>query len=230
MPEKIKLTRRRALAALGVIGAGSAAAGAGTFALFSDTESSGPNSITAGTLDLQLDPDGSGASTSITLSNIKPTDSGYIAIELGNSGNVNGNITSVNVGDVSGGTFTSSLVTDTEGTDPEAETETTTGGELDSLLETQIVLETSTDFSGQGGSEGVNQGSEYTPSGNETTVVADGTTLTNAVGTNTVTDSLGTTETKYLVINYNFPDGGASDNDAQGDVAEFDVQIELTQA
>ena len=229
MPENIKLTRRRALAALGVIGAGSAAAGAGTFALFSDTETSGPNNITAGTLDLELDPDGS-ASTSITLGNIKPTDKGYIAIELGNSGDIGGNIIGINIGDFSGGTFTSSLVVDSENTpnpESEGETDTADGGDLDEFLETQVVVEASADFGS--GSEGVNEGSEYTPSGNATTVVADGTTLTNAVGTNDVTDSLGTSETKYLVINYNFP-SDANDDDAQGDVAEFDVQIELEQA
>ncbi len=64
----LQLTRRRALGALLTIGAGSAAAGAGTFALFSDTEESTGNSITAGTLDL-----GETSGESFTISNIRPT-------------------------------------------------------------------------------------------------------------------------------------------------------------
>ena len=48
----IELNRRRVLSGLGVIGLASAGAGAGTMALFSDTETSSGNAVQAGTLDL----------------------------------------------------------------------------------------------------------------------------------------------------------------------------------
>jgi len=51
MSDKIELNRRRVLGGLVTIGAAGAAAGAGTFAYFSDTETS-ENTINAGTLDL----------------------------------------------------------------------------------------------------------------------------------------------------------------------------------
>jgi len=65
----LELTRRRALGALLTIGAGSAAAGAGTFALFSDTEESSNNTIQAGTLDLTT---GESSSLSFDMTNLAP--------------------------------------------------------------------------------------------------------------------------------------------------------------
>jgi len=47
-------TRRRVLGGLATIGAASAAAGAGTMALFQDTETSGDNTVAAGTLNLEV--------------------------------------------------------------------------------------------------------------------------------------------------------------------------------
>jgi len=48
----IELTRRRVLGGIATVGAASAAAGAGTFAFFSDTETSTDNAVQAGTVDL----------------------------------------------------------------------------------------------------------------------------------------------------------------------------------
>lgn len=53
-----KLNRRRVLGGIVTIGAASAAAGAGTFAYFSDTENSSGNTVEAGTLDLDTIADG----------------------------------------------------------------------------------------------------------------------------------------------------------------------------
>ncbi|MFB6079846.1 MAG: SipW-dependent-type signal peptide-containing protein, partial [Haloferacaceae archaeon] len=57
MPEKkgLELTRRKALAGLGAIGAASAGAGLGTSAFFSDQETFENNRLTAGELDLKVD-------------------------------------------------------------------------------------------------------------------------------------------------------------------------------
>ncbi len=52
---KIDITRRKILGAVGGIGLAGAGAGMGTSALFSDTEEFEENSLTAGTLDLQVD-------------------------------------------------------------------------------------------------------------------------------------------------------------------------------
>lgn len=64
----IKLSRRRILGGIVTIGGATAAAGAGTFALFNDEESSSGNDITAGTLTL------GSTSGSFNVSDIKPTD------------------------------------------------------------------------------------------------------------------------------------------------------------
>jgi len=52
---KLTLSRRKILGSVGAVGAAGAAAGLGTSALFSDTESFENNSITAGQLDLKVD-------------------------------------------------------------------------------------------------------------------------------------------------------------------------------
>jgi len=53
-PGKYDLSRRRVLGGLGAIGIASAGAGLGTSAYFSDTETLGNNSLTAGTLDMSV--------------------------------------------------------------------------------------------------------------------------------------------------------------------------------
>lgn len=72
-----KLNRRRVLGGIVTIGAASAAAGAGTYAWFNDTETSSGNTITAGTLDLIDATDGQ-----ISVSNVVPgTNIGPTTIE-----------------------------------------------------------------------------------------------------------------------------------------------------
>jgi predicted ribosomally synthesized peptide with SipW-like signal peptide len=55
MTERLELSRRKALAALGTIGVASAGAGLGTSAYFSDQETFENNRLTAGTLDMVVD-------------------------------------------------------------------------------------------------------------------------------------------------------------------------------
>ncbi|MEA5386388.1 TasA family protein [Haloarculaceae archaeon H-GB11] len=87
---KMQITRRRALGALATIGAGSAAAGAGTFALFSDEETSNGNSLTAGTLDLQT---GDESEISFKTDDVKPTQSGSSSVDLQKAGSIAGDLT-----------------------------------------------------------------------------------------------------------------------------------------
>ena len=94
MTDKLRLTRRKVLGGLASIGAASVAAGAGTMALFSDTEDSTGNTVSAGTL--TLDPAGSsdGSSFSIAVSGLVPdkdgTEVGYL--DLKNTGSVAGEL------------------------------------------------------------------------------------------------------------------------------------------
>lgn len=73
------------------VGAAAAAAGAGTFAAFSDTENSNGNSVTAGTLDLTVDS-GQGPVEVLSLSDVVPGDSDSGTVTLANNGNVNGTL------------------------------------------------------------------------------------------------------------------------------------------
>lgn len=67
---KIELNRRRVLGGIATVGIAAAAAGAGTFAAFSDTENSSGNTVQAGTLDLE-----SAGSASFPMTGLVPGDS-----------------------------------------------------------------------------------------------------------------------------------------------------------
>ncbi|WP_327051091.1 TasA family protein [Halomicrococcus gelatinilyticus] len=101
--DKFDLTRRKALLGLGGIGAGAALGGAGTAALFSDSESTS-GTFTAGKLDLQIGweishygnnvqpttrsvGDTDGSEMGIQLNDIKPGDKGWIRFEIKNIAN-----------------------------------------------------------------------------------------------------------------------------------------------
>lgn len=89
---RYELTRRKLLGGVAATGAAAVGAGAGTMALFSDTEQSTGNSISAGTLDLVVaDSDegfGDGVSATWTLSNAKPGDSVLADLTLQNAGSL----------------------------------------------------------------------------------------------------------------------------------------------
>jgi len=89
----IELNRRRVLGALGTVGVASAGAGAGTFALFSDTESSTGNSVQAGTLDL-ANANGNALSDTANLdaNDIAPGNGGSWYLGLQNTGSISGDL------------------------------------------------------------------------------------------------------------------------------------------
>ena len=87
-----ELTRRRILAGIGTIGAASAAAGAGTMALFSDTETSSGNSVQAGTLDLSDGFSSSSLSIGTGPNGLKPGDQGTAYFTLTNGGSLDGSL------------------------------------------------------------------------------------------------------------------------------------------
>lgn len=82
------VTRRQLLGGLVTVGAGSAAAGAGTAAYFSDTEASSTNQVSAGTLNL-----GFGTSASFDFNtSLAPTESTVGQVELVRSGTLSGSL------------------------------------------------------------------------------------------------------------------------------------------
>jgi len=86
----MKLTRRRLLGGLTTVAGASAAAGAGTMAAFSDSETS-TGSVQAGTLDLTTDSDGAGT-TFLDVSGIAPGDRGAQGLTLENGGSIEGEL------------------------------------------------------------------------------------------------------------------------------------------
>jgi len=117
-----------------MIGVVAMAAGAGTFAYFSDTETSTENTFTAGTLDLTLSNDGTtytdGVTATWTASNMKPGDTGVDTLYIKNAGSISGYIDLSGIG-----------VTDAEGANPESETT----GVMSDDLKIQLWIDTDGD-------------------------------------------------------------------------------------
>jgi len=86
-----ELSRRGVLGGLVTMGAASAAAGAGTVALFTDQETSANNTVQAGTLDLTVN--GAGSNAVIDVSNVVPDGSGTDSTTLRNAGTLPGYLT-----------------------------------------------------------------------------------------------------------------------------------------
>ena len=87
--ESPKLTRRRIVGGLGILGAGAAAGATGTFALFSDTETSPNNTFETGDLDLAIN---GSQSTTVDVSGLAPSDVGTEVLEISNTGSVAGEL------------------------------------------------------------------------------------------------------------------------------------------
>jgi predicted ribosomally synthesized peptide with SipW-like signal peptide len=79
--KKYELSRRKALLGLGTIGAAGAAAGLGTSALFTDTETFENNSITAGTLDMTVE------ATEVAISDNRPNSPYEVSGDTANAEN-----------------------------------------------------------------------------------------------------------------------------------------------
>lgn len=208
------------MGALASIGVGSAAAGAGTFAAFSDTESSTGNGLTTGTLNLKT---GGSKTLSFTTSNIKPGDTGKSAVSLQNAGNVSGNL-GVNI----------SNVTDGEGNTPESET---SGIALSEILELKMWVEPSGGGSGTAGSFDSNYDSGLKTDG---TVASGGSSYSFSdadqypTGSGTSNRwSLGSLDQTYeFYVKWRLPsDGGDKDiNGVMDDSITLDFEFHLTQA
>ncbi|MFB6104378.1 MAG: TasA family protein [Halobacteriaceae archaeon] len=204
------LTRRRALTALGVIGAGSAAAGAGTFALFSDTKT-GSAGLNAGTISLVKS-----SSVSFKSGDIKPTDQGssYATLKKDSGTSLTGDL-SISV----------PSVTSSESDNPSAETNTSTPGELDDQVQLKIWI-------------GTDSGSDTTVDAGDIGLNADGSTTSGTKGAwEAASQYNGTAWSNVLPgfsgpvtfnVEWKFPDLGTN-NQAQGDTLTVDFEFTLTQ-
>lgn len=198
-----EITRRRALIALGTVGVGSAAAGAGTYSAFSDSGTDS-GSFSAGTLNLGV---GDTQSLSFTTSDIKPGDSGSGYVDLVPSGSIDGNLTievmniSVSVGN-------------------------TDGMNLDEHLDLEIWLDEGSSDDGSFDSTsdiGLQQGGTI-GSGTSSNPIKDynATTWTEAIAP--------MTNTWTFHVSWSFADDSSNINDAQGDSVTIDFEFRLEQA
>ncbi len=205
-----------------------AVVGCGTWAYFSDTETSGTNTITAGRLNLKVGSSEPMAEN-ITLSNKKPGETGNAASwQLSNTGTLDGTFS-----------VTVSSITNNENTRYNMETaagdSTDVGGELGTLLKLAF-------WGDKDGSSNWTSGDYYLSTTNDTIVAwASGATLPTAAyatlnsfsvknylnkHTITATDATG-----YFKVEYDFPDAGNNgDNIAQSDDVQFTITFDLNQS
>ena len=134
MVEDKKLIPKRILASIVAITLMSSALGIGTYAAFSDTETSVGNSFTAGTLDLKINGDDTNY-VAFDVENIRPGNQPKKSMELSNAGSISGYLD-----------IKSAVVTDNENTliEPEAEAGDTTAdqGELSSVVNLRLFVDT----------------------------------------------------------------------------------------
>jgi spore coat-associated protein N len=192
---------KRLLISLVIIAMSVAVVGAGTFAYYSDTETSANNTFTAGTLDLEVKSGGSwfngttvpsiNAEFDAMVNNLKPGDAGAITIPVKNSGSLPG---------------TPSLkfynLAETAGVNPEPEGSPDTAdlaGKIDVVVKY----------------DGTNVGSG-------TLASLAGTVLTAPAG------SLGSGAEKAWTVELSI-DGASVGNEIMGDTATVDVEFGLVQ-
>ncbi|MBN1188531.1 MAG: hypothetical protein JXA46_02150 [Dehalococcoidales bacterium] len=200
---------------------------AGTRAFFSDTETSWGNNVTSGTLDLQVgdyDP----MTESISLDNIKPTDSGRLATwEVYNNGSLTGEFY-ISIGAVDNQENGASEVEIASGDPGDAE------GELGGLITLAMWM----DNGGNGWSDGDYyldlSGSDLAKTG-----WSSGSVLPEEAYF--IADYFGGKESSELqqilpddspgnfCVDFIFPDNGAADNQAQSDSCTFDIEFTLKQ-
>ena len=214
------IDRRKALGALAAIGTGSVAVGAGTFAGFSETESSAGHELTTDVLNLAI---GQSETLQFATADIQPGDTGVSKVSLTNSGGVSGTL-DINI----------ASVTDSEGTTPDSETNNVA---LSEALDLKLFLEP--DGGGGGTADqydpSYDQGLEpdgTVASGGESYSYADANEYPTGTDSSSAWD-LGTLGSVHdFVVRWRLPsDGGDVDiNGVMDDTITIDFQFTLTQA
>lgn len=187
-----------------------AAVGGGTWAWFTDTETSANNSLTAGTLDLNIDG-GNIAVTTFSASNVAPGDSGSGSNTLANVGSLEGEL------DV----YVSAInnVAGSGGTEYEVGT-----SELGGNAEMAIYIDVDQSGAFNTGDIGLkHDGTTYAPATLDYTAIDNyGDTTWDAA------ETLALSASDDLVILWRIPTSAG--NDIQGDSLDFDVTFTLEQA
>jgi predicted ribosomally synthesized peptide with SipW-like signal peptide len=183
--------------------------GAGTYAYFSDTESSTNNTLTAGTLDLNING-GNIAVTTFTESAVAPGDSG------------SGNSTLANVGSMSGELdVTTSAVTNTPGAGGEFG-----GGSGELGASAQIAMYLDVDQSGSWNAGDIGLQSDATTYSYPTALNYD--VIDNyASETWDAVETMANAASDGIVVNWQVPT--SADNSIQGDSVSFDITFILEQ-
>jgi spore coat-associated protein N len=203
--------------------------GGGIYAYFNDVESSTGNTFTAGTLNLKVG-DADPTTVSISVADLKPTDTGNAASWLTkNIGSISSTL------DVAIGSITNNENTLTE---PESAAGDTTGGategELGSLLKVAIWLDVDESDTWNSGDIALESDSTTLTNGGSDTLPYDyldnyGGDSYSSVITMTGDDSgAGGTDEFQFTVDYDFP-SDTNDDRAQSDSAVFDVTLTLNQ-
>ena len=197
--------------------------GAGTWAYFSDTETSAGNVLTAGTLELQVNTLDEVASTLISFADANPGTSGSVSITLDNSGSIAGTTLTVNIANL--------VDADGTATEPEVVAEGGTwsvGPPYGSRIEQDLSANATVtvfvdDGTGGGGiaNDGIQNGSEVSLASGFLSAIA-------GTGPWTVAGGLAAAGTQYISVTYSI-DGPSVGNEIQGDTATFDLSFVLTQ-
>jgi predicted ribosomally synthesized peptide with SipW-like signal peptide len=200
---------------------------AGTWAFFNDTETGSENSLSAGTLNLQVGADDP-MSESITLDNIQPGDADNLASwAVSNTGSLAGEF-AVSVNTVSNAENGCSEVETASGDPGNGE------GELGGLLTLALWMDS--------GNNGWSDGDYYLdPSGGSLVQVAwtDGSGLPDEAYFTVDDFSQKESSNLQLIlpnstpgnfrVDFIFPDNGSADNQAQSDSCTFDIEFSLNQ-
>lgn len=184
--------------ALAALSAG-ALLGAGTYAAFSDSETSAPQSLAAGTLDLVLGAEGDTLALA-PITNMAPGDGGSLSVTMSNAGTIGGMVSfSVNeTDDLENG------CNDAEEAD-EAECDLDADGELGGALLLTVHYD----------------GDDYGPF---SVNVIDDDVLTFPLA---AAGDLSGNDSKVVTIDYSLPSG--TNNSVQSDSVAFEVQASLDQ-
>ena len=184
--------------------------GGGTWAYFSDTETSSNNTFTAGTLDLTLtdaSEDGTDAETATwVFSGMKPTDSGTATLTINNAGNIAGFLD-----------LSSVALVETEETNPESETNIEGDGDLGGLLKVWMFWDKDGDGTFDEGDDANIYGTseEYA-------------TFSGIAAAYDADRAIAAAAADGITMKYSWPTS-ANDNDAQGDAISFSFLVELDQ-
>jgi predicted ribosomally synthesized peptide with SipW-like signal peptide len=195
--------------------------GGGVYAYFSDVETSTDNTFTAGTLNLEVgvnDP----TTANITVSNLKPTDTGNAANWLTvNSGSISGNLT-----------IAISAITNDENTLTEPEIDagdnTPAAGELGTYLKVAVWLDMDKDGNWNAGDILLNSNGTTTTNSGADPLTYDYLDQYDSETYTEVVDAMAPADDFDFMVDYDFP-SDANDNRAQSDISSFTITFTLNQ-